>query len=205
MAQSPAADGGVSVDAESAGAGWAADAQPEAGGKCRAHVGAGGDEMSELSSSLIARFWEKVDMAGDCWLWTASVDRKGYGQIQGGSRNARLLRAHRVSWEIHYGANHAGFQVCHRCDVRRCVRPDHLFLGTNDDNVNDMHAKGRDVKPPRMLGVQHPHTTFSEEDIRWIRKQVSSGVSQRALARHFNVCFATINHIWLRRNWGHVV
>lgn len=158
-----------------------------------------------LSGSLIDRFWMKVDKTGDCWLWTASVDRKGYGQIQQGGRSGRLLRAHRVSWEIEFDAIPPGVQVCHRCDVRRCVRPAHLFLGTNDDNVADMQAKGRDVLPPRLLGSRHPHASFTEADIRYIRTQVSCGVSQRELARQFNVCFSTINHIWLRRNWGHIL
>ena len=91
---------------------------------------------------LVERFWEKVARAGaeECWLWTAGLGTDGYGSI-GVSRGA--VRAHRVSWEIAFGAIPSGLCVLHKCDVRTCVNPSHLFLGTTQDNTADMVSKGR--------------------------------------------------------------
>jgi len=94
------------------------------------------------------RFWAKVDNAGPppahlpdlgpCWLWTASVSN-GRGSFRSVHQRAEL--AHRISWELTYGPIPKGLVVCHRCDVGLCVRPEHLFLGMQQDNIADMRAK----------------------------------------------------------------
>lgn len=86
------------------------------------------------------RFWEKVKKTSECWLWTAAVDRKGYGRIGLGPD---LLGAHRYSWELAYGPIPDGMAVLHHCDNPLCVRPEHLWLGTIADNNRDMIKKGR--------------------------------------------------------------
>lgn len=93
-----------------------------------------------------AAFDARIDKSGPggCWLWTARIDTKGYGVI---SRHGRTLRAHRVSFERFVGPITDGLNVLHRCDVRPCVNPEHLFLGTIADNQRDMAAKGRAVNP----------------------------------------------------------
>lgn len=110
-------------------------------------------------AALSDRFWSKVDKCGPvpahcpelgaCWVWTASCDRKGYGQIFTGERtatgNKKPAAAHRVSWLLHH-ADPGGLCVLHRCDNPACVRPEHLFLGTVADNNRDMWAKGRATK-----------------------------------------------------------
>jgi len=86
------------------------------------------------------RFWEKVQKTRTCWLFTGSRTEAGYGHIRW---NGRQMRAHRVSYLLHHGTDPGALLVCHTCDVPACVRPDHLFLGTQLDNVRDAQAKGR--------------------------------------------------------------
>jgi hypothetical protein len=88
------------------------------------------------------QFWANVDRTGNCWLWTACRDRYGYGRL---SAEGRRYKAHRASWELHFGPIPEGKGVLHSCDNPPCVRPDHLFLGTQVDNIRDMIAKGRYV------------------------------------------------------------
>lgn len=89
------------------------------------------------------RFWEKVDKSGDCWLWTAALSPEGYGTLSVGGRGEGMVSAHRVSWQLAFGPIPVDKEVCHHCDVRPCVRPDHLFLGTRKDNMIDCSNKGR--------------------------------------------------------------
>lgn len=91
------------------------------------------------------RFWTKVNKTDGCWEWTASRNRKGYGEIR---QDGVIAKAHRVSWELTYGPIPEGLLVCHHCDNPPCVRPDHLFLGTVADNTADMVAKGRQAWDP---------------------------------------------------------
>lgn len=97
---------------------------------------------------LSERFWEKVEKTEGCWLWTAST-RNGYGQIALGGRGNPVLYAHRVSYEMHHGPIPDGLVVMHTCDVRSCVRPDHLTVGTQAENLADMVAKGRSYRGPK--------------------------------------------------------
>jgi hypothetical protein len=104
--------------------------------------------------TLHDRFWEKVVKGIECWLWIGATTRRGYGAIHAAPPSRKILVASRVSWEIHYGAIPDGLFVCHRCDVPACVRPDHLFLGTDKENKADMMAKGRQRGPSNRKGVE---------------------------------------------------
>jgi hypothetical protein len=90
--------------------------------------------------SVEERFWKNVDRSKDCWLWTGTVDRYGYGRL---SVNYKNMSAHRLSAMMHFGMFDKRMFVLHRCDTPRCVRPSHLFLGDQRQNIKDMFAKGR--------------------------------------------------------------
>lgn len=90
-------------------------------------------------TTLADRFWAKVRETRTCWLWTASTDSKGYGKI---GVAGKTVAAHRVAWFLTYG-EWPTKDVLHHCDNPRCVRPSHLFLGTQLDNMRDMVSKGR--------------------------------------------------------------
>ena len=89
------------------------------------------------------RFFDKINKTDNCWLWTAAM-RGGYGVIK---IKGKGVSAHRLSYEIHKGPIENGLLVCHKCDNRKCVNPDHLFLGTQSDNMIDCSKKGRLVYP----------------------------------------------------------
>ena len=87
------------------------------------------------------RFWQLVERTSDCWLWKGTLNRRThYGKFW---LNGRTVSAHRAAYELAIGPVPSGLLVLHHCDVRACVRPDHLFLGTQRDNMQDMSAKGR--------------------------------------------------------------
>jgi hypothetical protein len=93
------------------------------------------------------RFWSKVDRTGDCWLWVAHRNAQGYGQFATGGHHGAQVSAHRFAWELTNGPVPDGMFVLHHCDNPPCVRPDHLFLGTQRDNVLDAWSKGRHRTP----------------------------------------------------------
>lgn len=103
--------------------------------------------------SLSERFWSKVQKGDGCWEWTGARHSFGYGWINRPGRGNGKMMAHRLSWELHFGPVAGGRGVLHHCDNPCCVRPDHLFLGSQSDNVRDMWRKGR-ARVPRAL--EHP-------------------------------------------------
>lgn len=110
------------------------------------------------------RFEGKINIPEDeseCWVWVGGLDRNGYGRI---NKGGVMLSSHRVSWEIVNGQIPKGLSICHSCDNSKCVNPDHLWLGTQDDNMKDMAKKSRGRRPDGNTTAFLPE----EECIRWI-------------------------------------
>jgi len=151
-------------------------------------------------TTLKGRFWSKVNKntTNGCWEWTASLDGKGYGQIT--IKKGLLKRAHRVAWELIRGSIPKGQLLCHRCDNKKCVNPDHLFLGTQRDNVQDMDSKGRRVNTPH-YGEQHGMAKLTNAQVKRIKEFLAVGVEGVELASLFKISVSTISHIKRRRQW----
>lgn len=144
-------------------------------------------------------FWSKVDKTEGCWNWTGSRDgRRRYGLFH---LNTGMAAAHRVSFEVHRRVLRPGEMVLHRCDNPQCVNPGHLFTGTQVDNMNDMHSKGRG---PNQKGVLNGNSKLNEDAVREIRRAHSVGESKRGLGRRFGVTMTTITRIVRRVHWGSV-
>lgn len=162
----------------------------------------------------IERFWAKVRKTDTCWLWTASTRSKGYGAFCY-RRHGKYVqgRAHIFSYELHKEEVPAGLFVLHACDNPACVNPDHLFLGTNQDNVNDMVRKGRHVAGGTHCGVngawkrgeRHHASKLTPETVREIRQlHAGGGWSYSKLAARYGVGISAIQKIISRALWKHV-
>jgi hypothetical protein len=146
------------------------------------------------------RFWAKVHKTDSCWNWTAAMGPGGYGQF-GVSKQRGLVVAHRYSWELANGPIPVGMFVCHKCDNRACVNPEHLFLGTQADNVRDMVAKGRGRNP---IGESHPRSKVTVEFVRMVRERYAcGGVSQPQLARETGIGVGHMYNILYGLSWRH--
>lgn len=158
--------------------------------------------------TAIERFMRKVAMVpiAGCWIWTSCSEKNSkfdYGTFYLGKK---FIRAHLASWQLHYGPIPPGMKVCHQCDVPGCVNPDHLFLGTSQENMRDMVDKGRgrhfEVAP---RGEAHHKTTLADTDVLQIRSiYAGGGVSQAQLGKQFGVSQSSILKIVRRQRWGHV-
>lgn len=133
-----------------------------------------------------------------CHEWLGS-QCKGYGTI---NIRGKILRSHRVAWTMTHGPIPDGLWILHKCDNRRCVNPDHLFIGTNDDNMKDMYSKGRGNKS---RGTSSYLAKLDERAVMTIRSDYAGGhFSQQQLANRHGVSQAVISAAILRKTWKHV-
>lgn len=184
---------------------------------------------SMTDAALQARLLKHVSPVpfSGCWIWTGFVKPNGYGTL---TVNRKPAYAHRAAYAVFRGPIPDGMCVCHHCDVRSCINPDHLFLGTQKENLQDMDAKGRRVtalqigaknpmhgrshsdsakllmshaKKGIFKGEKHPKATVSESLVRAI-KSAKGGMTAKAVAEKFHVSWHVVRNIWSGKSWGFV-
>jgi hypothetical protein len=149
--------------------------------------------------NLIERFAQKFEVRSlaECWPWKGSRKPDGYGNFK---LHGRALNAHRVMWIFEHGPiSDTKILVCHTCDNRSCVNPNHLFLGTHSDNAQDMKSKGRGRGG--RLSARPWLRKFSDEEISIIRKLNDEGYSSRNIANQFGCSHSSIQKIYKRKTY----
>lgn len=153
--------------------------------------------MVNLTQSDITRFWTLVDRRGpdDCWLWQGGGPNNRYGNFSVGTRKtARTHLAHRIAYQLARGPTH--LQVCHTCDVTRCVNPAHLVAGTQKWNRTDCKNKGRTAR-----GMQHGRVVLTEKIVRQITRLASKGHCASEISRRLGPRLGTIWNVMHGRTW----
>ncbi len=145
------------------------------------------------------RLFRKTNKTETCWLYFGGRNKDGYGHMR---INRKMKSVHRVSYELAYGEIPLGLSVLHHCDTPNCVRPDHLFLGTQDDNIKDCAAKQRTA---RLKGETNPRAILTADDVLKIRAEYKPKVmGYKRLADKFGVVLQTIHAIVSRATWKHI-
>lgn len=147
--------------------------------------------------ALAARIAANTDKSGDCWEWTGTRNNNGYGVIR---IQRKMIGAHRVAYELAFGAFDKALFVCHRCDNPTCVRPDHLFLGTLSDNAADMCRKGRQAK-----GERNGHASLTDKKVVEIRALYKHGITVPELAAVYGSTRSAVGHAVKGRTWRHLL
>jgi hypothetical protein len=153
-------------------------------------------------TTVAERFEEKYipEALSGCFLWIgAQKNSRGYGNF---NFNGKIISAHRVSWMIYKGGIPDAKHVLHKCDNPNCVNPEHLFLGTHSENMNDMKQKGRQRF---FVGSSHGNSKLTENQIIEMRKLGDSGVCRSDIAKMFGIGKSMANYICNREYWTHVV
>ncbi len=160
---------------------------------CSQHCSGIASNIHRVRRPIEDRFWEKVDKTDECWNWIGTLTTHGYGNF---SIDRRWKLAPRVAWELYYGASPGKKHVLHECDNPRCVRKEHLFLGTHQDNMKDMYQKQR-----HHHGETHQSHKLTEQSVREIRV---STLTHSKLAAIYGVGQSVISRIRARKAWKHV-
>lgn len=156
---------------------------------------------SKARGSLEERFWRKVSKTEQCWIWTGNRRPNGYGAIQEGAKGSRTLSAHRLSYEMHCGPIPDHHVVMHTCDNPSCVRPDHLLVGTYQENMDDMWAKGRG-RPAVNLGEASGRAKLTDERVRFIRANPRMG--HKEIADLWGLSPNAVRGVRIGRTWKHI-
>jgi len=143
------------------------------------------------------RFISKISIKenNECWEWQAIKSKDNYGVFE---TKGKHIAAHRYAWELANGPIPAGMLACHKCDNRLCCNPNHIFIGTHKDNMQDMVLKGRSNK---LKGIQKPQAKLTIADIYEIRASSNKLID---LAKKYGVRDSAISKIKLRQRWKHL-
>ncbi len=152
-----------------------------------------------MTTPLLERFWRNVKKTEACWIWTAFTDRDGYGYFS--TKKGTQVKAHRLAYELYTKSRIPdGLLCCHKCDTPSCVRFDHLFLGTNKDNLADAASKMR-----MHIGEQHGQSKLTETKVLKIRDlYIKKQMSQNAIAEDFGICQTQVSRLIRRKQWKHI-
>ena len=159
----------------------------------------------KLQDVRLSDFWNRMLKPVGCWLYDGARDINGYGYVKNPLADSpKFITAHRLAWILKNGPIPDGLLVLHKCDVRACCNPEHMFLGTDKDNSEDMYAKQRDASS----GEKNIHAKLTIEDVRTIRKEFRrTGPKQsntRELAKRYGVRPGTIRAIVVGEAWGRI-
>jgi hypothetical protein len=138
-----------------------------------------------------------------CWEWHRALTGAGYGNYWA---HGKWILAHRFAWERLHGPIPEGLHACHRCDNRKCVNPEHLFLGSQLENIKDMDRKGRrrTVNNP-LRGEAHQLAKVTEKDVLRIRALwAGGGLTQRSIAKEYGLSFGQTCRILKGQRWAHL-
>jgi hypothetical protein len=153
--------------------------------------------VRKLKISLEERFFSKVEKTEGCWFWKSSTNQMGYGQFTIGRKP---LFAHRICWELTHGKKiPEGLFACHKCDTPICVNPDHIFLGTHQQNSQDMSNKKRST-----WGEKSLLSKLNLENVRQIKRMLLEGVDIKIICEKFQVVDKTIRNIRNKKTWKHL-
>ncbi len=142
-------------------------------------------------------FWSKIIKTSTCWEWVGGKHGSGYGQCWTGYHGERL--AHRAMWIKWFGSIPEGMYVLHKCDNKTCVNPEHLYLGTQTQNVKDNVDRGL-----TNTGSKHWNSSIQEADVRCIRFSFRQGLSIRCIANRFNLSYKNTWAIVHNLKWRHI-
>lgn len=155
-----------------------------------------------LNQDETERFFSKIKKTDYCWEWIGGKYSTGYGMLCIKRGNRKTFGAHRISWAIHNKSHiPPKMMVCHKCDNRGCVNPEHLYVGTGYDNNNDTVKRGRGN---RKFGESCSWARLREEDVKNIRELRKSGFKFKEIAEMYDTDYRNVWDIVNFKNWKHV-